>query len=70
MDNRNGGSSKGVFITTVRFTPDAIEYASQTTKRVVLIDGPALANLMIDFNIGVSTQKVFELKTLDNDFFE
>lgn len=70
MDRRNGGSSKGVFITTVRFTPDAIAYASQTTKRVVLIDGPALANLMIDYNLGVSTQKVFELKTLDNDFFE
>ncbi len=60
---------KGVYITTSRFTDDAIRYASGIEVRVVLIDGSRLADPMIDHNVGVTTVAQFELKKLDNDYF-
>jgi len=43
---------KGVFITTSGFTKDAREYVKAHRERVVLIDGPQLATLMVDFGMG------------------
>ena len=64
------GASKGLFITTAQFTNEAREYAKkQHTTKVVLVDGEALANLMIEYNVGVSTQAVYQIKQLDSDFF-
>jgi len=40
------------------------------SKKVVLIDGIQLANFMIDYGLGVSTYSTFELKRVDNDYFE
>ena len=31
---------------------------------------PALAGLMIDYGVGVSTRQVYEIKAVDTDFFE
>ena len=42
---------KGVFITTGRFSEDAIDYVNNIEPKVSLIDGRNLANLMIDCNI-------------------
>jgi restriction system protein len=39
-------------------------------SKIVLIDGLTLAQLMIDFGVGVTTEKVYELKRVDSDFFE
>jgi restriction system protein len=39
-------------------------------SKIVLIDGPTLAQLMIDFGVGVTTEKTYEVKRLDSDFFE
>lgn len=61
---------KGVFLTTSTFTKDAIEYASRLDSKVVLIDGKRLAELMIDFDLGVSTAATFSLKRIDSDYFE
>ncbi|GGE61473.1 restriction endonuclease [Priestia taiwanensis] len=61
---------KGVFITTSNFTKEAKEYVKIIDSKIVLIDGEYLAKLMIDFNLGVSTVKVFEVKRLDRDYFE
>jgi len=61
---------KGVFITTSSFTSDAIEYAGRVENRLVLIDGRRLADLMIDFGVGVSIVATYEIKKLDGDFFE
>jgi restriction system protein len=36
----------------------------------VLIDGEKLAQYMIDYNLGVSVQNVYEIKKLDTDYFE
>jgi len=61
---------KGVFITTSRFTADAAEYVSMIETKVVLIDGEKLATLMIDFDVGVSTQATYVIKKIDSDYFE
>lgn len=60
---------KGVFITASSFTRDAIDYATRIESRIVLIDGPELARLMVDHGIGVSTVGVYEMKKLDADYF-
>lgn len=64
------GANKGLFITTAQFTKDACEYAKkQHTTKVVLVDGESLAKLMIEYNLGVSTEAVYQIKRLDTDFF-
>jgi restriction system protein len=62
-------ASKGVFITTSGFSKEARAYAGQVNSKVVLIDGAMLADLMIDYNIGVSTRETYEIKRVDSDFF-
>lgn len=64
------GASKGLFITTAQFTKEAREYVKkQHTTKVVLVDGESLAKLMIEYNLGVSTEAVYQIKRLDSDFF-
>ena len=63
------GASKGVFITTSTFTKGALEFKPQGVK-LVLIDGQQLCRYMIEFNLGVSTKEVFEIKRVDSDYFE
>jgi restriction system protein len=62
-------ANKGIFLTTSRFADTAFAYVKSISKKVVLIDGEQLANYMIDYNLGVSTTAVFELKKIDNDYF-
>ena len=65
------GASKGLFITTSSFSDKAKAYAAeQTTIRIVLVDGMELAALMMDFNVGVSTQKTYAIKQIDMDYFD
>lgn len=63
-------ASKGVFITTSKFTAGAKESADISSKKIVLIDGKTLADYMIEYNVGVSEKKVYEVKKLDSDYFE
>ncbi|CAH0309874.1 Mrr restriction system protein [Peribacillus sp. Bi96] len=63
-------ASKGIFITTAKFSQGAIEYASSIDKRVILIDGQQLTDLMFKYNVGVSDEEVFVTKKIDLDFFE
>ncbi len=60
---------KGVFITTSKFAADAVDYVSRIDPRVVLIDGRQLAELMIDFGIGVTPTVSYEIKRIDTDYF-
>jgi len=64
------GAKKGIFITTSRFTNEAKDYIPRNETKIVLIDGELLASLLIDYNLGVSTQAVYELKKIDSDYFE
>lgn len=62
-------ATKGVFLTTAGFTKDAMDFISKVQSRVVLIDGQKLANLMIDYGIGVSIRMNYEIRQLDTDYF-
>lgn len=62
-------AKKGVFITTSKFSADAVEFVSLIEKRIVLIDGETLTNLMIDHNLGVAIKRVVEVKSIDSDYF-
>lgn len=62
------GTVHGLFITTARFSDDAIEYA-QSRNNIVLVDGIRLAKLMIEHNVGVSVETQYVVKRLDSDFF-
>lgn len=64
------GITKGVFVTTSRFTKAALEYAERTHKRLHLIDGEKLTRLMIHHGIGVRGYLTLELKKLDINFFD
>lgn len=63
-------ASKGVFITTSKFTIGAKETVEKASKKIVLIDGKSLADYMIEYNVGVSERKVYEVKKIDSDYFE
>ncbi len=65
------GAQKGVLITTSSFTRDGIEFVKRLQqKKIVLIDGDKLTQLMIDNNIGVSTTTSYTIKRIDLDYFD
>ena len=61
---------KGVFITTSQFSAEAREYVNRIGMKIVLIDGDQLAELSIDYGIGVEDVTRYTLKRLDQDYFE
>ena len=63
-------ASKGVFITTSRFTQGAKDYAANIPTRTILIDGTRLVNLMIKYRVGVQVKQSYDVVELDEDFFE
>lgn len=63
-------AQKGVFITTSGFTSDAVLFAKNLAQKVILIDGPRLADLMIEHGVGVSTVRTVAVKRIDSDYFE
>jgi restriction system protein len=62
-------AKKGVLITTSTFSKDAEDYITRIERKVVLIDGVTLAQLMIDYNIGVAIARTYALKRMDSDYF-
>ena len=70
LDTR--GANKGVFITTSSFSGPAKQAAatiSAGTKLIRLIDGVELAELMIENNVGVITERTYEIKRLEENYF-
>lgn len=63
------GAKKGIFITTSSFTRDALDYVPRNETKIVLIDGDQLSQLMIDYNLGVTTMNSYEVKRIDSDYF-
>jgi restriction system protein len=63
-------ATKGVFITTSSYSKEAKQYVQNLNKKIVLIDGQELARYMIEYNVGVSTKQVYEVKRIDSDYFE
>jgi len=66
----SGDTSKGVFITTSTFDNGAIQKAREAHHSIILIDGSKLVDLMHLFAVGVQVKTTYEIKELDNDFFE
>lgn len=66
----SGDTSKGVFITTSTFDDSAIKKAREAHHSIILVDGAKLVDLMLSYNVGVQVKTVYEVKELDNDFFE
>ena len=60
---------KGVFITTSSFSREARDYADNIDTTVILIAGTRLAELMIDYGVGVTTDATYEVKRIDADYF-
>lgn len=66
----SGDTSKGVFITTSTFADAAIKKARDAHHSIILIDGAKLVDLMLEYNVGVQVKTVYQVKEVDNDFFE
>lgn len=64
------GAKKGVLITTSSFTKEARLPSSKSDKKISLIDGMMLAELMIEHDLGVTTVRNFQIKKIDSDYFE
>ena len=65
-----GGCKKGIFVTSSTFTSEAKSFADGLTDvRLVLIDGPHLANLMIEHCVGVQVKETIQVAKIDQDFF-
>jgi len=62
-------SNKGVFITTSNFPPSAREFTNSVALKIILIDGKKLADLMLKYNLGVTTKRIIEIKEIDSDYF-
>jgi restriction system protein len=60
---------KGVFITTSAFSAEAEYYAGQIDTKIILIDGPKLADLMVEHGIGVTDRKVYRVGQIDSERF-
>jgi restriction system protein len=66
----SGDTKKGVFVTTSDFDIKAVKKADDAHHSIILINGTKLVDLMHQFNVGIQIKTVYEVKELDNDFFE
>jgi restriction system protein len=62
-------ASRGVFITTSAYTVQAKEFAKSVDRTIVLVDGLYLAELMVEYGIGV-TSRILKVPQLDSDYFD
>lgn len=63
-------SKKGIFITTSRYSKEAEEYVKSIDASIILLDGEKLARLMIENNLGTTIINTYEIKKIDNDYYE
>lgn len=66
----SGDTTKGVFVTTSTFDELAVKKAQEAHHTIILIDGNKLVDLMYKYNVGVQIYNTYELKKIDEDFFE
>lgn len=65
------GATRGVLLTTSRFSQEAVDYAARMQNyNIVLVDGAALAALMIEHSVGVSVEAAYTIKTVNRDYFD
>lgn len=66
----SGDTNKGVFVTTSKFDEKAVKKAKEAHHAIILIDGIKLVSLMTEYNVGVQVASTYEVKEIDEDFFE
>ena len=66
----SGDTRKGIFVTTSTFDEKAKTKARDAHHTIILIDGQKLVNLMHKYNVGIQIKVIYEIKVLDNDFFD
>jgi restriction system protein len=66
----SGDTTKGVFVTTSEFDKGAIQKAHDAHHIIILIDGKKLVDLMHTYNVGIQIKATYEVKQIDEDFFE
>ena len=66
----SGDTNKGVFVTTSAFDDSAVKKAHDAHHSIILIDGNKLVDLMHQYGVGVQVRNVYEVKEVDEDFFE
>jgi restriction system protein len=66
----SGDTNKGVFVTTSEFDEKAIEKARSAHHKIICIDGKKLVALMHEFNVGIQIKMTYEIKQIDEDFFD
>ena len=63
-------ATQGVFVTSSRFSQEALGTAERASEKIALIDGNKLVELMIKYKVGVQVRKTYEVVEIDEDFFE
>jgi restriction system protein len=66
----SGDTNKGVFVTTSDFDEKALEKARSAHHKIICIDGKKLVTLMHEFNVGIQVKTTYEIKQIDEDFFD
>lgn len=61
---------KGVFITTSTFPKSAYDFVESIDPTIILIDGEQLTKMMIEYGVSVTVTKRYEIKRIDNDYFD
>lgn len=62
---------KGLFITTASFSKDAKEYAQNLQSHsIALVDRDKLAELLIEYELGVQVKDIKKIYKIDTDFFD
>lgn len=66
----SGDTNKGVFVTTSEFDEKALEKARSAHHKIICINGQKLVTLMHEFNVGIQVKSTYEIKQVDEDFFD
>lgn len=61
--------NKGVFITTSTFTKPAIDFVKRQQKNIKLIDGKLLSELLVKYQVGLSTVQSISIYRVDSDYY-
>ena len=67
LEARHG--TKGIFVTTGQFTPAAQQVADAVSKKIILISGKRLTELMVRYNIGIKARETLQFKEIDLGYF-
>ncbi len=66
----SGDTTKGIFVTTSTFDEAAIKKAHEAHHKIILVDGNKIVDLMYQYGVGVQVRNIYEVKEVDDDFFE